>query len=130
MSFPEHIEAVLDQWNVSADTKAALFELYISMGNDVLEVFSDIAETVPSVSQLTPEDTLAIRARVVERYLRKNHSRWVEGTPTPSLWYPRVAEGRASGLATPLGSHVDLARRVVGEDQPVPDGVLVLGSDQ
>ena len=41
------------------------------------------AETVRSPNELTPEDTLLIREQVVERYLRKNHPRWIEGTPTP-----------------------------------------------
>jgi hypothetical protein len=127
MPFPEHIERVFDAFSVRADTKAALFDLYLSMGADVLEVFSDIAETVRSPSELTPEDTLLIRDQVVERYLRKNHPRWVEGTPTPSLWHPRAMQGRASGLATPLGPIPDAARDVVGASQPVPDGFLMLG---
>jgi len=127
MPFPEHIERVFDAFSVRADTKAALFDLYLSMGADVLEVFSDIAETVRTPSELTPEDTLLIRDQVVERYLRKNHPRWVEGTPTPSLWHPRAMQGRASGLATPLGPIPDAARHVVGPSQPVPDGFLMLG---
>ena len=127
MPFPEHIERVFDAFSVRADTKAALFDLYLSMGADVLEVFSDIAETVRTPSELTPEDTLLIRDQVVERYLRKNHPRWVEGTPTPSLWHPRAMQGRASGLANPLGPIPDAARDVVGPSQPVPDGFLMLG---
>jgi hypothetical protein len=127
MPFPEHIEKVFDAFGVRADTKAALFDLYLSMGAEVLEVFSDIAETVRSPGELIPEDTLLIREQVVERYLRKNHPRWIEGTPTPSLWYPRAMQGRASGLATPLGPIPDAARNVVGEAQPVPDGILMLG---
>ena len=43
MPVPEHIERVFDAFRVRADTKAALFDLYLSMGADVLEVFSDIA---------------------------------------------------------------------------------------
>ena len=127
MAFPPHIDQVFDAYGVPADTKAALFDLYLSMGADVLEVFSDIAETVSSPKLLRPEDTLLIRDRVVERYLRKNHPHWVEGTPTPSLWYPRLLQGRASGLATPLGPIPDAARIAVGEAQPLPDGILMLG---
>ena len=126
MPFPEHIERVLDAYGVPADTKAALFDLYLNMGSEVLEVFSDIAETVPSPTHLRPEDTLLIREQVVERYLRKNHPHWMQGTPTPSLWYPRLSQGRASGLVTPLGPVPDAARDAVGEAQPIPDGVLVL----
>lgn len=127
MPFPDHIERVFDAFGVRADTKAALFDLYLSMGAEVLEVFSDIAETVRLPSELTPEDTLLIREQVIERYLRKNHPRWAEGTPTPSLWYPRAMQGRASGLATPLGPIPDAARSAVGAAQPVPDGFLMLG---
>lgn len=113
MPFPEHIEAVLTAFGVRADTKAALYDLYISLGNDVLEVFGDLSESVAPVTELRPEDTLAIRAAVVERFLRRNHPRWLAGLPTPSLWHPRAAEGRASGAAVPLQAH--------------PDGLLLLG---
>lgn len=125
MPFPDHIERVLDAYRVPADTKAALYDLYLSMGDEVLEVFADLAEGVTSVTMLTPDDTLLIRERVVERYVRRNHPLWLEGKPTPSLWHPRVAEGRASGAAIPMGEFPELARRV--SDQPLPDGMLLLG---
>lgn len=124
MPFPSHIAQILDDYGVRADTKAALYDLYVSMGPDVLEVFGDIAETVATPAHLTPEDTLPIRAKVVERYLARNHPRWLEGTPTPSLWHPRALEGRASGLAMPLGELSGVVRAVVDH---VPDGILVLG---
>jgi len=124
MPFPAHIAAILDEYGVPADTKAALYDLYVSMGPDVLEVFGDIADTVATPAHLTPEDTLSIRARVVRRYLEKNHPRWLEGAPTPSLWHPRALEGRASGLAMPLGELPDIAQTVVDH---VPDGMLILG---
>ncbi|MGZ8812348.1 MAG: hypothetical protein ACXW3E_15540 [Thermoanaerobaculia bacterium] len=126
--FPSHIDRILTQFGVAADTKAALYDLYVSMGDEVLEVFGEIAETFGSVSELTPEETLPIRRRVVERYLRRNHPRWVEGTPTPSLWHPREAEGRASGLAMPL-LPLDEAtvRSVIGDSQPMPEGIVMLG---
>ncbi|HEX2122689.1 MAG TPA: hypothetical protein VHL59_13705, partial [Thermoanaerobaculia bacterium] len=127
MAFPQHIERVLTTYGVRPDTKAALYDLYVSLGDAVLEVFSDIAEGVASVSSLRPEDTLQIRRRVVERFLRRNHPQWLAGNPTPSLWHPRVAEGRASGMATPLGEISDSARRAVGEGQPLPDGIVMLG---
>jgi hypothetical protein len=127
MPFPPHISRILDTYGVRPDTKSALYDLYLSLGNDVLEVFSDIAETVASVTDLQPEDTVAIRARVVERYLRRHHASWLGGTPTPSLWHPRAAEGRASGLAMPLGDVRATAQKVVGDDQPVPEGILMLG---
>ena len=57
MPFPPHIARILDDYRVPADTKAALFDLYVSMGDEVLEVFSDVAEGVASASLLTPEDT-------------------------------------------------------------------------
>lgn len=126
--FPPHIERVLTQYGIAADTKAALYDLYLSMGDEVLEVFGEIAETFGSIAELTPEETLPIRRRVVERYLRRNHPRWIEGTPTPSLWHPRAAEGRASGLAMPLPP-IDEAtvRSVIGDAQPLPEGVVILG---
>jgi len=127
MPFPDHIESVLTAYSVRADTKAALYDLYVSLGSGVLEVFGDIAEGVPLVSELRPEDTLAIREVVVERYLRRNHPRWLAKLPTASLWHPREAEGRASGAAVPLGELGESARRAVGEDQPLPDGILMLG---
>src|SRR4051812_1263274 len=102
MPFPAHITRVLDDFSVPADTKAALFDLYVSMGDEVLDVFSDIAERFASPSLLTPEDTLAIREQLVERYIRRSHPHWLEGRPTPSFWHPRALEGRASGLVVPL----------------------------
>ncbi len=102
MPFPDHIERVLNAYGVRADTKAALYDLYLSLGDEVLEVFGDIAEGVANVAELRPEDTLTIREIVVERFLRRNHPQWLAGTPTASLWHPREAEGRASGVAIPL----------------------------
>jgi hypothetical protein len=127
MPFPPHISRILDDYSIPPDTKAALYDLYVSMGDAVLEVFADVADGVASPTFLTPEDTLSIRARVVERYLTRNHPLWMEGRPTASLWHPRALEGRASGLAMPLGALPERARRVVGEDQPLPDGIVVLG---
>jgi hypothetical protein len=123
--FPDHIERVLDAYRVPAETKSALYDLYLAMGDEVLEVFADVADGVTSAAMLSPDDTLLIRDRVVERYLRRNHPRWLEGKPTASLWHPRVAEGRASGAAIPMGEFPELARRV--SDQPLPDGMLILG---
>lgn len=127
MSFPPHIGQILDAYAIRADTKTALYDLYVSMGDEVLEVFADLAESAASTTELTPEDTLYIRARVVERFLRRNHPRWLEGQPTASLWHPREAEGRASGAALPLGEIPAAARAVVGPSQPVPDGIVMLG---
>jgi hypothetical protein len=125
--FPSHIAKVLDAYGVRADTRAALYDLYVSMGSEVLEVFSDIAERVASVADLQPEDTATIRTRVVERFLARNHPRWLAGLPTGSLWHPREAEGRASGAAVPLGEIPESVRAIAGRDQPVPDALLMLG---
>ena len=125
MPFPLHIERIFDAFGIAADTKAAVYDLYVSMGPDALEVFSDIAEDVASPAMLRPEDCADIRARVVDRYLRRNHPLWLAGSPTPSLYRPRAAEGRASGLAIPLGS---IAPKI-GGDQPVPDGIIVQGRE-
>ncbi len=102
MPFPEHIEHVLDAYKVQAATKSALYDLYLTMGDEVLEVFADLSDGVTSAAMLSPDDTLLIRERVVERYVRRNHPLWLAGKPTASLWHPRVAEGRASGAAIPL----------------------------
>ncbi|HWS73039.1 MAG TPA: hypothetical protein VN605_13050, partial [Thermoanaerobaculia bacterium] len=67
MGFPDHIERVFEAYGVPAETKAALFDLYISLGAEVLEVFGDIADTVASPALLRPEDTVDIRAQVIER---------------------------------------------------------------
>ena len=127
MPFPAHIERVFDAHRIAPDTKAALYELYVFLGDEVLEVFSEIAEAVASIAELRPEDTTPIKERVVERFLRRNHPKWTEGTPTPSLWHPRVTEGRASGMAMPLGPIPDVVARVVGDSQPVPAGIVMLG---
>jgi hypothetical protein len=127
MSFPPHIENVLITYGIRAETKAALYDLYLSMGGEVLEVFADLADGVTSATMLEPDDTLTIREQVVERYLRRNHPRWLEGLPTPSLWHPRVAEGRAAGAVVPQGEIPATVKRVVPDDQPLPDGILVLG---
>jgi hypothetical protein len=127
MSFPSHLERILDAYGVPADTKAALYDLYVALGDEVLDVFGDIAEGVSSATLLRPEDTLTIRAQVVERYLRRSHPQWLDGVPTPSLWHPRELEGRASGLATPLGELSESVRAIIGADQPVPDGMVMLG---
>lgn len=127
MPFPEHIEQVLEHYGVAADTKAALYDLYVSMGSAVLEVFGDLAEREGEPAALRPEDTEGIRGEVIERYVRRSHPRWLAGAPTPSLWHPRELEGRASGLAMPSGELSDRARSVIGADQPVPDGVVMVG---
>lgn len=127
MPFPSHIEQVLTAYGVRTDTKAALYELYLSLGGEVLEVFADLAEGVTSATTLEPDDTLTIRAEVVRRFVQRNHAKWMAGTPTASLWHPRAAEGRASGAAVPLGQIPEHALRVVGPDQPRPDGMLILG---
>ena len=124
MPFPSHIEQILNAYGIRADTKAALYDLYVSMGDEVLEVFADLAEGVTSATLLQPEDTLSIRERVVERYLTRNHPRWLAQMPTASLWHPREAEGRASGAAVPLGGISQCVRSVI---EHVPDGMLILG---
>jgi hypothetical protein len=99
--------------------------LYVAMGEDALEAFGEIAESVDSPANLRPEHCTEVRKRVVERYLMRNHPRWVEGQPTASLYRPRVLEGRASGLAIPLGPIEPGKHAAVGEDQPVPEGILM-----
>jgi hypothetical protein len=127
MPFPPHIDRVFDAYAVAADTKAALYDLYLSMGDEVLEVFGDIADGAGSPAALRPEHCAGMRARVVERYLARNHPQWLEGKPTPSLYHPRAGEGRASGIAIPLGAIDPRAAALAGEGQPLPDGIVVQG---
>jgi len=127
MGFPEHIAAILDRFGVPADTKDVLFDLYVSLGDEVLEVFSEIAEDVDSPADLRPEHCAGIRTRVVERYLRRSHPQWADGIPTPSLYHPRALQGRASGAAIPLGTVNAQAQGLIGDDQPMPDGILMQG---
>jgi hypothetical protein len=103
MPFPEHIERVFDAYGVPPDTKSVLYDLYLSMGDEVLEVFGDVADSVGSPAALRPEHCAGLRTQVVERYLTRNHPQWIDGKPTPSLYHPRALEGRASGIAIPLG---------------------------
>jgi hypothetical protein len=124
MPFPEHIDRVLTAYRVPADTKSALFDLYLALGDEVLEVFADLADGVTSAAMLQPDDTLTIREQVVERYVRRNHPLWAAGKPTASLWHPRVAEGRASGAAIPLGAFPELVSRVV---ESLPAGFPMIG---
>src|SRR5947208_8303459 len=99
MAFPPHIARIFETFGVPADTKAAIYDLYVSMGDEVLEVFSDIAETVDSPANLRPEHCENIRTRLVERYLTRNHPLWQAGQPTGSFYHPRALQGRASGIA-------------------------------
>jgi hypothetical protein len=122
MPFPSHIERIFETFRVPADTKATLYDLYVSLGDDALEVFGEITESIDP-STLRPEHCAAIRTQLVERYLTRNHPLWLAGTPTPSLYRPRILEGRASGVAIPLG---EIPRHIVS-DQPLPDGIIVQG---
>jgi hypothetical protein len=124
VAFPEHIERVFEAFGVPPDTKNAVYELYVAMGEEALEVFGEIAESVPSPADLRPEHTQTVRNRVVERYLTRNHPQWLDGIPTGSLYRPRALEGRASGLALPLGP---VEPKLLGGDQPVPAGILMQG---
>jgi hypothetical protein len=122
LPFPAHIERIFETFRVPADTKAALYDLYVSLGDEALEVFGDIAESIDP-STLRPEQCGAIRSQLVERYLTRNHPLWLRGTPTPSFYRPRLLEGRASGVAIPLG---EISERIVN-DPPLPDGIIVQG---
>ena len=125
MAFPEDIERVFEAFGVPADTKSAVYDLYVAMGEDALEVFGEIAESVDSPANLRPEHCAEVRTRVVERFLRRNHPQWCDGQPTGSLYRPRVLEGRAAGLAIPLGPVQPGQTAGVSDDQPVPEGILM-----
>ena len=56
--FPEHIEAVLSRFGVAPETKAALHQLYLSIGDSALEAFADLAAARGGhVSEIGPEFT-------------------------------------------------------------------------
>lgn len=126
MPFPSHIARIFEAFRVPADTKAVLYDLYVSLGDEALEVFGDIAESVDDPSTLRPEHCAAIRAALVERYLTRNHPHWIEGKATPSFYRPRLLEGRAAGVAIPLGDVPSNVATML-HDQPVPDGIMVQG---
>ncbi|MDX1582576.1 MAG: hypothetical protein R3338_03165 [Thermoanaerobaculia bacterium] len=136
--FPEHIEAVLNRFGVDPETKAALHQLYLSMGEQALEAFADLASsTGGSVAEIGPEAVGELRPAIVRSYLRDRHPSWLEGTATPSFYSPRDLEGQASGVTIPLGrlgaetsSFTEEVERkigdLVGEEQPVPKGIVTL----
>ena len=122
--FPDHISEILNRFGVRADTKAVLYDLYLTMGNNVLERFADMCESATSLSHIKPEDLIGLRRLIIDHYLRLNHPRWLDMMPTPSLWHPRLMEGRASGLAVPMGllnSNSESANRAVGEENFLRD---------
>jgi len=43
MPFPETIDRLFEAYGVPADTKAAVFDLYVAMGEEALDVFGEIA---------------------------------------------------------------------------------------
>lgn len=141
MDFPAHIEQLLDRFGVKPATKAALYELYASLGNPVLEAFAELSESVPSVALIEPDAIAQLRAAVVEQYVRRHHPSWMEGRATASLWHPRSMEGRAAGMVLPMGalqsgdgdglaaSTHRVLQRALPEGQPIPDGVLVFGKN-
>ncbi|HUO85519.1 MAG TPA: hypothetical protein VM534_10440 [Thermoanaerobaculia bacterium] len=137
--FTEAVAAVLEQWGVRPETKAALHDLYVALGGDAIEVFAEIAETRPSPADVAPADLAPIQLQVAERYLRRHHRRWLDGETTPGFWRPREGGGRAAGLVVPMGSigedeEEEFAGRVhriasaaLPEGQRIAPGMLVLG---
>src|SRR5512139_2773831 len=104
MSFPPHIARVLDQYGISAATKAALLDAYLQMGQHSLEAFSDLCEEFPTPSAIEPADLARLREVAVARYLRESHPAWTAGRPTASFFAPRSAQGRANGISAPIGT--------------------------
>ncbi|MBW3671616.1 MAG: hypothetical protein KY432_08090 [Acidobacteria bacterium] len=138
--FPEHIERVLNHFGVSSETKSALHQLYLSMGDEVLEAFADLAaEAGGKVAEIPPEDLASLRWSVVRRYLGKHHSSWLKGIATPSFYKPRDLQGQASGITIPLGQigreqsslteEIERkVRKVIGDSQPMPEGIVTRSS--
>ena len=136
--FPPHLTAVLDQYGVQPATREALYEQYCMFGNAALEAFADwVSAEGLEASAVQPDMIPVLRAAVVERYLDRFHPLWLEGRPTPTLYHPRHGEGRGAGAATPLGRFDEsdegiagdaarITRAIVGPDQPLPSGILML----
>jgi hypothetical protein len=135
--FPPDVEALLTQFGIRPETKAALYDLYLSAGPAAIETFGELADEAGSISGLQPADVGRVRHQIAERYVTQNHGRWLDGEATQSFWRPRMLEGRVSGLVRPLNrisrglASVDplAARieRIIGDDQPYPDGLLLMG---
>lgn len=136
--FPQHIDRVLDQFGVGRETKVALHQLYLSMGEDVLEAFADLATaTGGRVRDIGPAELDGLKWEVVRRFLGRNHPAWLEGRATQSFYRPRDLEGQAAGVTIPLeqiggdpslrSSGIDdRVRTIVGPDQPVPSGIVTV----
>src|SRR4028119_1823199 len=75
MPFPPHIERVLTAYGIRADTKAALYDLYLSMGGEVLEVFADLAEGGTAATMLEADGAPTRRERGAERRRRRGSRR-------------------------------------------------------
>jgi hypothetical protein len=135
--FPPDVEALLTQFGILPDTKAALYDLYLSAGPAAIERFGELADEAGSISGLQPADVERVRHQIADRYLSNNHGSWLDGEATQSFWRPRMLEGRVSGLIRPLSrisralAAVDplAARigRIIGDDQPYPEGLLLMG---
>lgn len=138
MTFPAHIAEIFQRFGVPSATQAALYDLYVSMGADALDAFAEWTQTSGTGPEgARPEDVPAVRALAVERYLERNHPRWLNDEPTASLFNPREAEGRFAGVAAPLGlfdpsgegTAADAAKAsatALDEGQSVPPGILML----
>ncbi|HVR43275.1 MAG TPA: hypothetical protein VMS56_07475 [Thermoanaerobaculia bacterium] len=136
--FPPHLAQILDRFGVPADTQAALYDLYLFLGAEGLDAFAEWSSrrgNDPTSSR--PEDLSEVWKIAVERYLGKHHGSWIVGDPTPTLFHPREGEGRFSGVAAPVGPFEAAAEGLAGEaaraagamvgpDQPLPPGVLIL----
>lgn len=136
--FPSHLAAVLDQYGILPSTREALYAQYCMFGNAALEAFADwVADQGLEPAAIQPDMIPELRTAIVDGYLDRFHPLWREWRPTPTLYHPRHGEGRGAGAATPLGPFEEtadgiagdaarLARAIVGPDQPLPAGVLML----
>jgi hypothetical protein len=137
MAFPPRFEGILDKFGVAPDTKAALLDMYLHLGSGVLAVFPELADRFESPADITPEHLVEIRPLAIRAYLEECHGSWLARHATPSFYKPRALGGRASGVVTPHGAVTEDAegfpgevaratRRIVGTDQPVPKGLLLV----
>ena len=141
LTFPPQIAQLLEAYGVHPATKSALFDYYVSLGSDMLELFAEIAEEVGDPSLVQPDHLVGVRSTLAERFVRRNHDKWLHGEPTASFWCPREAGGRATGLLRPIGvlgseeqgtfarSVEGRLRPILGNTQPFPRGPLIVGKN-
>lgn len=129
------------EFGVPAEVRAGLDDLYRSLGSAVVDALAELSDRrCIAPAELLPEHLEHIRPILGERFLRAHHAEWKRGQPTPAFWRDRSLEGRATGLAVPLGDLEDggnafmarvaaASREAAGPNQPPPRGLVVMSKN-